>query len=114
MLEVLVAMLIVELGTLALADLFLTSTRMAHQVEQQLRMLYALRGEMERLEKTPLLALPSFSARSYDDFLILIQVEKYDEDKNGTTDYRKISVIAYPDSDSEVRRLYEFDTYRSV
>lgn len=112
LLELLVTILLIEVGIIGLSQLFLNSSRDCYELQQSLQALEYLRGEMENLQKVEFMSLASHLQDLTENIVFSLQVDDYDPDCDGRIDYKiLIGQVNWLDIKSRVR-CYRLVTYR--
>lgn len=112
LLEVLVAILLLQIGLLGSAELFINSIASCYNVQQSLQALEALRGEMEKVQRTSFAKIHSHSTW-LGGFFYTQSVQNYDEDNDSFADYKKIRGRIIWKDIAHNEREFILVTYRS-
>lgn len=113
LLELLMAMLIIQVGILGVAQLFLYGVRASFDVERSITALELLRGEMEKVEKDDYYAIHSIRRRQLvTGISFTLNVINCDNNKDFIVDYKEIDGLIYWQDATGKERCYQLVTYR--
>ncbi|AZR73570.1 hypothetical protein BBF96_09315 [Anoxybacter fermentans] len=113
LLELLLALLILEIGILAIAELFLRSIEAGFNTEISLQALELLRGEMEKLKTVDFSSLKSQTLRELEKGIwFSLEVENVDQNSDGSPEYKVLSGKVLWQEYGGYERSYQIVTYR--
>ena len=113
LLELLLALFIIQVGIVGVAQIFLVGFRASINQESSLKALELLRGEMEKLESCGYKSIASIPKKVLAPGVeMTLSITGVDDDQNSTQDYKVIDGrVSWKDAEGKVR-WYQLVTYR--